>query len=70
MVRGKEIENGMVSFSFTVCDGMSHHYNVVDKDWFNEHNTPEITNEELEKLAWNDKEHSKATGKVSWWGLG
>lgn len=70
MVRGTEKENNMVSFSFTVCDGMSQHYVIVDKDWFDAHNTPEITAEELDKLAWKDKENSKADGKVSWWGLG
>ena len=69
MVRGREKE-GRVYFDFTKCDGMSIHYNSVDKDWFDAHNTESMTAEELDGLAWHDKDNSKVDGKISWWGLG
>ena len=70
MVRGQIKESGKVFFSFSKCDGMSQHMNYVDKDWFNAHNTESMTAEELEGLAWHDKDNSKVEGRVSWWGLG
>ncbi len=69
MVRGT-VNDGRVSFYYSKCDGMSQHYNTVDEDWFNEHNTESITAEELDSLAWHDKENSKVEGKISWIGLG
>lgn len=70
MVRGELKENNRIGFHYSKCDGMSQHYNEVDKDWFDAHNTKEITAEELEKLAWKDKENSHADGITRWWGLG
>ena len=70
MVKGKLQDNGKIFFSFSKCDGMSQHMNYVDKDWFDAHNTTEMTAEELEGLAWHDKDNSKVEGKISWWGLG
>lgn len=64
------VEDGRVYFSFTKCDGMSIHYTNVDEEWFNQHNTDDITAEELSELAFKDRDNSKAKGKISWWGLG
>ena len=70
MVRGVIKDNGRVFFSYSKCDGMSQHYNEVDIEWFDKHNTEDMTEEKLEKLAQDDKENSHSDGKISWWGLG
>ena len=70
MVRGKVKDDGKVHFSFNKCDGMSIHYVSVDKSWFDEYNTEDMNDEEMEKLAYKDKENSKVDGRISWWGLG
>ena len=77
MVRGKTISIirggeswDRVSFYYSKCDGMFQHYNEVDKDWFDAHNTESMTAEELEGLAWNDKANSHVDGHTSCWGLG
>ena len=69
MVKG-QVKDDRVHFNYSKCDGMSIHYVSVDEQWFNEHNTENMTPEELDKLAFEDKENSKAQGKISWWGLG
>lgn len=69
MVRGKE-KDGRIHFSYDKCDGAFIHYISVDKKWFNEHNTQNMTAEELDKLAFADKELSQASGRISCWGLG
>lgn len=69
MVRGKE-QDGRVYFSYSKCDGMSQHQLSVDKTWFDEHNTEGMTAEELDSLAYADRDNSKVEGKISWWGLG
>ena len=70
MVHGKIKDDGKVHFSFDKCDGMSIHYIAVDEDWFNEHNTEDIDAETLDKMAHEDRENSKVSGRISWWGLG
>ena len=70
MVNGTLTADGKIYFSYSVCGGMSQHQNYVNKDWFEAHNTEDMTAEKLEKLAWEDKENSKTDGKISWWGLG
>ena len=70
MIRFEEKDNNRVGFHYSKCDGMSQHYNEVDKDWANLHVTPEMTAEELEKLAWANKDESKVDGITHWWGLG
>ena len=70
MVRGEVKENNRVGFHYSKCDGMSQHYNEVDKAWFDAHNTEDMTEERMEKLAYADRENSHVDGKTSWWGLG
>lgn len=69
MARGKE-RDGRVYFNYSKCDGMSQHMFSVDKAWCDTHNTDEIDAEQLDKMAYDDKENSKVEGKISWWGLG
>ena len=65
-----KFDDGRAYFSYTSCGGMRISYISVDEDWFNAHNSDNITAEELDKLAFEDRENSKAQGKISWWGLG
>lgn len=71
MVRGKNINDTRVSFSYSKCDGMVQTTTVVDKKWFDEHNTETMTPEELDYLAYSKEERnlSNATGQTMWWGL-
>lgn len=59
-----------VTLRWSTCDGMCSHILTVNSDWFNSHNKDCKTYEELQRLAYKDKECSMPEGKSSWWGLG
>ena len=70
MIRGTENKPGRITFSYSTCYGMCYHTVEVDKEWFYAQDLEHLSEEKLDKMAFADRDNSKADGISRWYGLG